>query len=171
MAFVFDVIRLGLLLAIMVAGLLLIAAPSLGLAALKKLGGGIGLLVLSSLLVQPSCEAMSIDSIVEHGFLNAIVFAGIWLLLGGGFLHLFSPARARRFLKSSAVIVGCLIFAIVSVSELRHATNSFVFVLLCAVSSTGAYLIRERRVHRGDRREARHHERTPILPSVPPEHE
>jgi hypothetical protein len=87
------------------------------------------------------------------------------VLLMSAILYLFAPDAAPRFLKSAATTVLATLFALIALDQLIRSLNSFTLLLGAALVSTLAYIVRERRLGRSERREgSRHTERSPVMP-------
>jgi hypothetical protein len=84
------------------------------------------------------------------------------ILIAAGFAYVFSPATAKKLLKTAGMWLGILIGGLIAVSELTRVHPFGVLLTLLAISPI-AYVVREQRLHRPERpQKLGGAERTPV---------
>ncbi len=87
------------------------------------------------------------------------------LLLVAAFVYLFSPTSAMRLFKKLALRLVVASLALAAIAQLARQANPLAVAIALLLVSLAAYLIREHRLRRPQRRERPSGvERRPLLP-------
>jgi len=102
-------------------------------------------------------------------FICIAELAAALILIAAGFAYVFSPATAKKLLKTAGRWLGILFGGLIAVAELTRSHPLGVLLVLLAVSPI-AYAVREQRLHRPERpQKLGGVERTPVAPRYVPE--
>jgi hypothetical protein len=86
------------------------------------------------------------------------------VLIAAGFAYVFSPATAKKLLKTAGMWLGVFFGCFMTVSSLTRVHPFGVLLALLAISPI-AYVVREQRLHRSERpQKGGGLERTPVAP-------
>jgi len=146
-----------LLLGLVVAGLVIMVAPSLGEEMFKTIGIAVVLFISGSLLLQ----ALHFAGLLSR----LVVLAAALVLLVCAFLYPFDPKGAQDLIKKIGLGAAALLFLPLVVIELARALNPAVLGIAVVIVPLAAYWLREyRRPRREPRQRPYRPERTPSLP-------
>lgn len=155
------------LLAIVVGGLALMFSPSHGRTILKNTAIAVAIFVIARILIGGFITAAG-DAMRQgnlRGVLVATAFGAIgFVIVGAAFVYVVNPQMAKTVIKRAALATVALLLLPTLASELFGNAGSISLLIVIAIASLTAFIIRERRPKRPERKRVGAPERTPLLP-------